>query len=93
MPALPKLPAAMPDARPVRSLHNQSLHDPLRMGGYAAQPGAAMPGSSALPPINITINAAPGMDERKLADLVAQKIEEIERNNSARARPRLVDAE
>jgi hypothetical protein len=98
MPAVLKLPVAMPDARPDQSLHDRRLHDcrlqdPLRMGGYASQPGAAMPASSALPPINITINAAPGMDEKKLADLVAQKIEEIERNKSARMRSRLVDAE
>ncbi|TSJ88197.1 phage tail tape measure protein [Chitinimonas sp. BJB300] len=42
-------------------------------------------------PINITINAAPGMDERKLAQLVAQEIARQQRSAQAANRSRLAD--
>lgn len=41
--------------------------------------------------INITINAAPGMDEQKLAQLVAKEIERLERSKAARGRAALSD--
>ncbi|MCL2020942.1 MAG: phage tail tape measure protein [Betaproteobacteria bacterium] len=86
--ALPQLPIALPDARPVRR-----PQEPLRAGVYQTRPGAAAFADAMAGPINITINAAPGMDERKLADLVARKIKEIERDKAARMRSRLVDAD
>ncbi|MDR0233372.1 MAG: hypothetical protein LBI31_00955, partial [Zoogloeaceae bacterium] len=65
---------------------------------HAAAPGMAVgaagaSGGVAAATYQITINAAPGMDEAKLAELVAKKIEEVERNKAARARSRLTDAE
>lgn len=44
-------------------------------------------------PINITINAANGMNEQQLAMLVAREVERIERQRAARARGRLTDQE
>lgn len=41
--------------------------------------------------ISITINPAPGMDERALAQLVADKIEEAKRRDERQARGRLSD--
>ena len=78
-------PMPEPIAAPVPPI---SLQTP---GGKAADPfqkGSA-PGS----PINITIHAAPGMDEKKLAELVAQKIRENQLASQARTRSRLVDAD
>jgi TP901 family phage tail tape measure protein len=42
-------------------------------------------------PVNITINAAPGMDERTLARLVAAEIARIQHEQAARHRARLTD--
>lgn len=54
----------------------------------AARPAAA---ASAASPINITINAAPGMNEQQLAQLVAREVERIQRQAAARSRSRLTD--
>ena len=52
---------------------------------------AAGGGGMAAGPIQITIHAAPGMDEARLADLVAQKVAELQRNQAAAGRSRLTD--
>lgn len=84
--AMPRIPAAMPEGRPLRALQPSP-----RAGG---QPGAATPASGATHNnYQFTINAAPGMDERKLADLVARKIKDIQFAEQARARSRLIDAD
>lgn len=57
---------------------------PIKAGG---QGGAVYQGST----IQITINPTPGMDEAALADLVARKIEEIERRRGSSARSSLRD--
>lgn len=57
---------------------------PIKAGGQ----GAAMYQGST---IQITINPSPGMDESMLADLVARKIEEIERRRGSAARSSLRD--
>ncbi|MDW5417449.1 phage tail tape measure protein [Iodobacter sp. CM08] len=44
-------------------------------------------------PIQITINAAPGMDEQKLAQLVAREIAKAERQKQVRSRSRLGDSD
>ena len=44
-------------------------------------------------PTTIHINAAPGMDERQLADLVARKLDERDRQRAAEARSSLRDRE
>ncbi|WP_054287168.1 phage tail tape measure protein [Gulbenkiania mobilis] len=54
----------------------------------AARPAAT---ASAASPINITINAAPGMNEQQLAQLVAREVERIQRQAAARSRSRLTD--
>ena len=56
-----------------------------------SQPGAAASQSAAASPINITVNAAPGMDERALARMVAQEIDKAQRQQAARGRSRLTD--
>ena len=56
-----------------------------------SQPGAAASQHAAAGPINITVNAAPGMDERALARLVAQEIDKAQRQQAARGRSRLTD--
>lgn len=43
--------------------------------------------------VSFTIQAAPGMDERAIADLVSRKFEAIQRSEQARARGRLGDLE
>lgn len=67
---------------------------PAAMAGTGALPikagsqgGAVYQGST----IQITINPTPGMDEAALADLVARKIEEIERRRGSTARSSLRD--
>lgn len=57
---------------------------PIKAGG---QGGAVYQGST----IQITINPPPGMDEAALADLVARKVEEIERRRGSSARSSLRD--
>lgn len=57
---------------------------PIKAGG---QGGAVYQGST----IQITINPTPGMDEAALADLVARKVEEIERRRGSSARSSLRD--
>jgi hypothetical protein len=57
---------------------------PIKAGGQGA---AVYQGST----IQITINPSPGMDESMLADLVARKIEEIERRRGSAARSSLRD--
>jgi TP901 family phage tail tape measure protein len=61
----------------------------------AGTPGAALPNTAGAGPmtIQITVNAAPGMDEKALAELVAQKIRETQLNAAARARSRLSDSD
>lgn len=54
---------------------------------------AAGGGGMAAGPIQITIHAAPGMDEARLADLVAQKVAELQRNQAAAGRSRLTDSD
>ncbi|MDW5418908.1 phage tail tape measure protein [Iodobacter sp. CM08] len=44
-------------------------------------------------PIQITINAAPGMDEQKLAQLVAREIAKADRQKQVRSRSRLGDSD
>lgn len=67
---------------------------------YAAAPGGtfqAVPGTPAGPSAgatyNITINAAPGMDERAVARLVLAEIERRENRSAAQRRSRLADLE
>jgi phage tail tape-measure protein len=48
---------------------------------------AATPG----PPLTVHVHAAPGMDERRLADLVGRKLQEAERTRVQRQRARLFD--
>ncbi|MEJ2794392.1 phage tail tape measure protein [Iodobacter sp. LRB] len=50
-------------------------------------------GQSQTPSIQITINAAPGMDEQKLAQLVAQEIAKADRQKQVRSRSRLGDSD
>lgn len=54
---------------------------------------AAGGGGMAAGPIQITIHAAPGMDEARLAELVAQKVAELQRNQAAAGRSRLTDSD
>jgi len=55
--------------------------------------GAAAPGDMITNNFTITINPAPGMDERQLAALVGQVIEQHEREGMMRRRSRLGDLE
>lgn len=54
---------------------------------------AASTGSSNSYTYQITINAAAGMDEKKLADLVMQKIKEAERQKQSARRSSLIDTD
>ena len=69
----------------------------LPAGAAAGAPLAARPpttgpaAQAAAGPITITVNAAPGMDELKVAELVAQKLEQAQRQQLTRARSRLFD--
>ncbi|GHU09886.1 hypothetical protein AGMMS50225_11950 [Betaproteobacteria bacterium] len=58
------------------------------MAGSAAS--ASMIGATT---IQITVNPAPGMDEKALAELVARKIRETQLSAAAQARSRLTDAD
>lgn len=56
-------------------------------------PRAAATGSSNSYTYQITINASAGMDEKKLADLVMQKIKEAERQKQSAKRSSLIDTD
>lgn len=55
--------------------------------------GAMAQGAVFAPNYNITVNAAPGMDEQQLAQMVAREIERLDRQRAARSRSRLTDPE
>lgn len=57
----------------------------------AGRSGAA--GAGGGDTIQIIVQPTPGMDEARLADLVAQKIEELQRRKAAAGRSRLTDAD
>lgn len=57
----------------------------------ASPPAATAPASSQ--PIQIIINAAPGMDEARLAKLVAIEVEKLQRQQAARKRSSLRDSD
>ncbi|MDR3351901.1 MAG: phage tail tape measure protein [Zoogloeaceae bacterium] len=69
---------------------------PALTGAFAA-PGAANGNQMSTPSagltVNIVVNPAPGMDEKKLAFLVTQKLKEAQLGQEARARSRLADAD
>jgi len=52
---------------------------------------SAQPGGNAAPSITVHIHAAPGMDEKALAQVVAREIERAQREKAARNRARLID--
>lgn len=60
---------------------------PITAGQAAG--GGGMAGAS----IQIIVQPSPGMDESKLADLVAQKVAELQRNQAAAGRSRLTDSD
>ncbi|MGQ5525172.1 phage tail tape measure protein [Chitinimonas sp. PSY-7] len=66
---------------------------PVRIDSRPPLARSTAPVQAAPVSINITVNAAPGMDERKLAQLVAQEIAKHQRSVSAAKRSRLSDAE
>jgi hypothetical protein len=68
---------------------------PLFAQAPAAQsiPASGSPSAGASGTITINVYPAPGMDERALADLVAQKIKDVQRTGDARGRSRLTDAD
>ena len=61
-------------------------------GSIAGAPGSAA-GGVGQTIIQITVNPSPGMDEKKLAELVAQKIKEPQLTAAARTRSRLTDSD
>jgi hypothetical protein len=53
--------------------------------------GAAGGSSLNMGGISITINAAPGQNERQIADIVMRKLAEAQQQQQSRARSRLYD--
>jgi hypothetical protein len=79
------LAAVIPDAGAMPASRMISRALPAAPGNEGVSPSAAT--------LYITVNPAPGMDERALADLVARKIQEAQWSEQARARSRLSDAD
>ncbi len=65
---------------------------PINAAQAGAQATGAVPGGSlAGASIQIIVQPSPGMDEAKLAELVARKVEELQRKTAAAGRGRLTD--
>jgi hypothetical protein len=77
---------AMPPLQPMPALAGAGGGPILANGNQMSAPSAGLT-------VNIVVNPAPGMDEKKLAFLVAQKLKEAQLGKEARARSRLVDSD
>jgi phage-related protein len=76
----------MPPLQPMPALAGAGGGPRLANGNQMSAPSAGLT-------VNIVVNPAPGMDEKKLAELVTQKLKEAQLGKEARARSRLADSD
>ena len=86
-------PGARQDAAAIGTALAASRTPTANIAPLAASPAPAKAGTThyTAGPISITVNGVPGMDELKVAELVAQKLEQAQRQQITRARSRLFD--